>query len=144
MDTLRWGPDCQRRLSLLLSPFWPRTLTGKPRRIGEPDDTLSTRLLYGGTRMRFLTALVLSISFAAAGANAAETAVKQKSSRAKSILRAMGSLGGGLVLVDPYQEVRPSSKKAAKPAAPSAPESAPVSETLLPPTEKSETPQPPK
>ena len=90
--------------------------------------------------MRFLSALVLSISFAVTGANGAEPAEKVKQSRGKSILRAVGSFSAGLLLADPYQEVR-SSKKTAKPAEPSPLRSAPESEKQQPPAEKSETPQ---
>lgn len=92
--------------------------------------------------MRFLTAVILSISFAVAGENASSgTAEKPKTSRTKSFFRSLGSFGGGLVVDDPYQEVRRSSRKqVVKPASASTSESAPLNETLQPPAEKSETP----
>jgi hypothetical protein len=94
--------------------------------------------------MRFLTALILSISFAVAGENASEGASKPKQSRGKSILRAIGNFGGSLVLSDPYQEVRSSKKSVRQQPATSPSQSAPESETPQPPAEKSETHQPQK
>lgn len=96
--------------------------------------------------MRFVTALILSISFAVAGENATTgTAEKPTTSRTKSFFRTLGSFGGGLVVDDPYQEVRRSSpKQVVRPASASTSESAPSTETLQPPVEKSETPQPQK
>ena len=91
--------------------------------------------------MRFLTALFLSISFAIAGENASESAKKPKQSRGKSILRAVGSFGGSLVLSDPYQELGSSKKSIRQQPATSTSQSAPGNETLQPPAERSETPQ---
>jgi hypothetical protein len=93
--------------------------------------------------MRFVTALILTISFAVASETASSGTNKAKQSRGKSIFRAMGSFGGSMILSDPYQEVR-TPKKAIKQPATSPSRSVPENETLQPPAEKSETPQPQK
>ena len=86
--------------------------------------------------MRFLTAVILSISFAVGSADAAEPA-KKKPSRMKTMFRSVGALAGGALLADPYQEVK------AKHVTPSE-KSGRGSEKPAPPAEKSEKPQPPK
>ena len=90
--------------------------------------------------MRFLTAAILSISFAVGSAEAAEAA-KKKPSRVKAMFRSVGALAGGSLLADPYQEVRTAS---AKNVTPSSEQSGRASEKPAPPAEKSEKPQPPK
>lgn len=121
METRKWGFDCHRRLSLLFKPFFPRTFTGKPSRSGELVNTDSARNLLGGTYMRFLTAVILSISLTAGAANAAErmkqkektgtTEKKRHSGRAKSFFRSVGSFSGSLIMPEAYQELH-STKKA--------------------------------
>jgi hypothetical protein len=66
--------------------------------------------------MKFLTIALLSVSLAA-GAEAAkkqqsEPVSKVKVSRGKSILRAVGSFGAGVLMSDPYQDVSPKKQAA--------------------------------